>query len=683
MRKRIIALLLCFCTLLMLMPLQSFAEGTEIEPNPDPVPSPEPEPKPITPLQILKQPSNGRAAIGETVYVTVEAVGDELQYQWYVRNPDADEFSVSAVTTRTYSCTITEKNSGRELYCVVSDKHGNTEMTRTVNISTPVTLKILQQPDDVYANAGDMVETAVVAQGDNLKYQWYLKNPGMTGFCKSSTTTSVYSWTLTEKNSGRQVYCVITDRYGKTVRTETVTLKMTEELAIVKQPNHVGVSAGATAKASVTAAGDGLRYQWYFKNPTAKSFSKSSITANTYTWKMTAKDSGRQVYCVITDVYGETLKTNTVTLKIPTQLKITKQPADVLANVGVLGKTSVTATGDGLQYQWYLKNAGATGFATSSLTGNSYSVTMSKNSIGRQVYCVITDMFGNQVRTNTVTFAVAKAEVERTLYKVKPGATKKLDITIKPANTQDAIIWTSSNTAVAKVNSKGVVTGVKNGTVTITARGVNTGFIATCKVKVCNVKQVAITFDDGPGKYTPELLDFLKENDIRVTFFLVGNRLSSYPSTVKRQVAEGHEIGYHSWKHDIQTKLTNTKIISDYEKSARILKNISGAKFTLWRAPGGGISDRVLKQIDLPHIMWSVDTLDWKYRETDRTCRVIKNGAKDGAIILLHDIHKTTVKGAMKALKEMQAGDYEFITVSEMLSRNGKKPKNHATYSHG
>ena len=282
-----------------------------------------------------------------------------------------------------------------------------------------------------------------------------------------------------------------------------------------------------------------------------------------------------------------------------------------------------------------------------------------------------------------MTFAIAKAEFDRTLYKIKPKGKRTLELEIFPLNTKDEIIWTSSNPKIAKVNSQGVITGIRKGTVTITARGVNTGFVASCQLKVCNVKQIAITFDDGPGKYTAELLDFLKENDIRVTFFLVGNRMSWYKNTLKQMVNDGHEIGYHSWKHDIQTTLPNSKIISDYQKSAKLLKKITGAEFTLWRAPGGGRSDRVLKQIDLPHIMWSVDTLDWKYRKSTRTCNVIKKYSKDGSIVLLHDIHKSTVEGAMNALKQMQEGDYEFLTVTELLSRNGQKPQNHKTYFKG
>ncbi len=454
-------------------------------------------------------------------------------------------------------------------------------------------------------------------------------------------------------------------------------------VTITKEPTHAAAAAGKKVKTAVKAAGEGLKYQWYYKNPGAEKFRKSTITSSTYSFKMTKAKSGRQVYCVIRDLYGNKVKTQTVTLKIPKTLKITAQPADVLTDLGTTGKLTAKASGDQVAYRWYVKAPGQTKFQKTDEKGRTFSLEMTQEALGTQAYCRITDMFGNAVKTRTATFAVAKGVFERTLYKIKPGAKRTLALSILPEEKTDEVIFTSSNPKIAQVDEAGVVTGVKKGTVTITARGVNTGFTATCQVKVCDVKQVAITFDDGPSKYTAELLDALKENDIRVTFFLVGNRMSTYKTTVKREVAEGHEIGYHSWTHAFQTKLTSSKIASDYKKAARTLKSIAGGEFTVWRTPGGARNDRVLQQIDLPHIMWSVDTLDWKYRSSTRTCKVIQQSAKDGSIILLHDLHKSTVKGAIKALKEMQAGDYEFLTVTELLSRKGKTPQNHKSYSRG
>ncbi len=557
------------------------------------------------------------------------------------------------------------------------------EATTTQGAETaqsPIT--IVRQPRNANAPIGNTVTVSVKAKGKKLRYQWYEKDAGEEAFEKSSVTTSKYIWKATKKSSGRKVYCLIKDAYGNKVRSKVITLIAYKPLKITRQPVNVGVQAAKIAKTSVGATGQGLKYQWYYKNPGETKFKKSSITNKAYSWRMNEKYSGRQIYCVITDAFGNKVKSEVVTLKIPAKLKITRQPADALAEIGNKAKTTVKASGDGVSYRWYVKKPGATKFRKTSVTSKTYSVKMSEELIGSQAYCLITDMFGNKKKSEIISIAVAKADFTRTLYKVKPGATKELMLTVEPSDTTDEIVWSSSNTKIAKVNSKGVVTGVKKGTVTITAYGKTTGFLATCSVKVCNVKQVAITFDDGPSTYTAELLDFLKDNDIQVTFFLVCNRLNWYPNTVKRMVDEGHEVGYHSWKHDIQTRLTSKKILSDYKKSAKIFKKITGSKFTLWRAPGGGTSERVLNQIDLPHIMWSVDTLDWKSLSSSRVTKEILK-AKDGSIVLLHDLYKSTVKGAKAALKEMQEGDYEFLTVTELLSRNGKTPKSHTTYYKG
>lgn len=273
--------------------------------------------------------------------------------------------------------------------------------------------------------------------------------------------------------------------------------------------------------------------------------------------------------------------------------------------------------------------------------------------------------------------------LEKSLYKIKPGATRQLVCTQTPADTGEELVWESSDTAIATVDGTGTVTGITYGTVTITVRGKYSGLSTQCQVKVCDVKQVAITFDDGPSAYTPKLLDFLAEKDIKVTFFLVCSRLNSYKSTVIREVNEGHEIAYHSYDHSNQKGLSSARIVSDYEKSAKLLKDLTGAEFTLWRTPGGNYDQRVLNCVPLPHILWSVDTRDWETRNADKVYRAIINNARDGSIILLHDLHSTTVDGSIRAMAEMLEGDYEFLTVTELLSRKGTPPKNSATYYSG
>lgn len=283
----------------------------------------------------------------------------------------------------------------------------------------------------------------------------------------------------------------------------------------------------------------------------------------------------------------------------------------------------------------------------------------------------------------TVAPAITDIDIERKLYKVKPGDTKQLQLCMEPADSGEEILWTSSDPAIATVAPDGTVTGVSYGTVTITATGKYSGLSAQCDVKICDVIQVAMTFDDGPSKHTDRLLDFLGENDIRVTFFLVVNRLQKFQGQLLREVEQGHEMGYHSYAHKIQTSLSTEKITSDFIMSDDLLYEMTGQRFTVWRTPGGGYSSRVVAAVELPHILWSVDTLDWKTLNAYKVYSSIIRNAKDGDIILLHDLHGTTVDGAIMAMKEMLEGDYEFLTVTELLSRDGTPPENSQTYYRG
>ena len=260
-------------------------------------------------------------------------------------------------------------------------------------------LTILEQPKAGYAKFGGTAKISVKAQGEGLKYQWYIKNAGQTKYSKSSVTTATYSCKLTEKTKDRKVYCVITDANGESVKTKTTIVR--EAVSITKQPKDVQTQSGNTVKVTVKASGDGLKYQWYVKNAGDAKFTKSSVTKATYSTKMRAAAQERQIYCVVTDAYGKTAKTKTVTLGMT--VSITKQPQSVTVAEGETAKVTIKAIGDGLKYTWYFSDVDdATFKKTSTFKGNTYSVKMSEARDGRLVYCVITDAYGNKVATDVV-----------------------------------------------------------------------------------------------------------------------------------------------------------------------------------------------------------------------------------------------------------------------------------------
>lgn len=277
----------------------------------------------------------------------------------------------------------------------------------TVCGDTPAPVTIITQPESAVAAMGDRFAITVEAQGEDLTYQWFYKDKGMSDFAESVVKKSVYSFEMVSFRVGRQYYCEITDQYGNTVRTETV--KSTTDLSIVTQPQNVEVSNGEKVSITVGAVGEDLSYQWYYKNKNGTSFAPSSYKGKTYSVTMSESNHGRQVYCVITDANGNTVTTETVTMtRPPVELEIVTQPQDGYAAMGEKFLIAVEAKGDGLTYQWYYKDPAMKNFEASAVKKASYSFEMVSFRNGRLYYCEITDMYGNTITTDIVGSYVAE-----------------------------------------------------------------------------------------------------------------------------------------------------------------------------------------------------------------------------------------------------------------------------------
>lgn len=182
------------------------------------------------------------------------------------------------------------------------------------------------------------------------------------------------------------------------------------------------------------------------------------------------------------------------------------------------------------------------------------------------------------------------------------------------------------------------------------------------------VKRVALTFDDGPNEFvTPHILSVLKKYKAKATFFMVGKNVSKNQAIVQQMVEEGHEIGNHTWNHPNLTKLTNTSVKQEVERTNKAIYEAIGQNPTLFRPPYGATNDQVRSVIEMPTILWSVDTLDWKHRNAKKILSYVKTSAKDGSIILMHDIHQSTADGLEDVILYLQKQDYELVTVSDIL----------------
>jgi len=179
----------------------------------------------------------------------------------------------------------------------------------------PVELKILTQPKNVVAAKGEKFSVKPVVQGDGLTYQWYYKESYQKNFSLSSNRTSAYAYTMASYMKGRSVYCVITDKYGNSVTTDVATISLPPvELKILTQPKNVVAAKGEKFSVKPVVQGDGLTYQWYYKESYMKTFKVSSNTSSAYAYAMQSYMNGRSVYCVITDQYGNQVTTDVVTL---------------------------------------------------------------------------------------------------------------------------------------------------------------------------------------------------------------------------------------------------------------------------------------------------------------------------------------------------------------------------------
>ena len=361
-------------------------------------------------LDIVTQPNNASAKIGEEFVVTVEAVGDGLRYTWYWRQIGSETWNLSSVRDNTYEAEMNAYRHNREVYCVITDAFGNTVTSdiATITGAPTVTLEITKQPEDQTVTLGEMFNVTVEAQGDDIRYQWYFRQKGTERWLPSGQKDNCYDDVMTIARHNRELYCVITDAWGNTVETSPVVVimaKPTQELAITVQPENTSAKMGEEFCVTVEAQGDGLQYQWYWRNVGSEIWNISGERDTTYDAVMNKARHNREVYCVITDMWGGVVETNVVTITgEPTEeLKITQQPTDASAAMGGNYCVTVEAQGDGLTYTWYFKNAGSSVWQKSGVTDNTYDDVMIKSRAGRQVYCVITDIWGNSETTDTVT----------------------------------------------------------------------------------------------------------------------------------------------------------------------------------------------------------------------------------------------------------------------------------------
>ena len=183
-------------------------------------------------------------------------------------------------------------------------------------------------------------------------------------------------------------------------------------------------------------------------------------------------------------------------------------------------------------------------------------------------------------------------------------------------------------------------------------------------------KVIALTFDDGPGPHTAHLLDILDQYGAKATFFLIGSKVSGQASIVRSIQARGHQLGNHSWSHPELPKLPVDQIAGEVDRTNEAIRQATGVTPAILRPPYGAVNGAVLEQLRLrgmSSILWSVDTRDWADRNSDIVCSRAVAGARPGAIILMHDIHQTSVGAVPCILSALKQQGYLFVTVQGLI----------------
>lgn len=186
-----------------------------------------------------------------------------------------------------------------------------------------------------------------------------------------------------------------------------------------------------------------------------------------------------------------------------------------------------------------------------------------------------------------------------------------------------------------------------------------------------DAKLVAFTFDDGPSKYTLDIVNILEEYNASATFFEVGYNIKAHPEITKEVSDRGFEVANHTTDHSKLTKLTETKYLSKINDNNALFKELTGKDMPYLRPPYGSYNDKIKASAGVPIVTWSLDTRDWESRNKDKVIEMVINNIKEGDIILFHDLYESTrdaVKELMPLLKEQ---GYQAVSVSELFKSKG------------
>ena len=362
-------------------------------------------------LEIIEQSADLNCTAGEMAELSVLAEGDELEYQWQVLKNDAwvNCSNKDGAKTDTLTLEAKESRNGSVYQCVITDKYGFTAITEPITLTVTTPLYIITQPEDFSGDIGEKATFTVEAAGKGLKYQWQSYKNGSWTNCSinDGARSATLSLDINSSRHGSKYQCVITDKNGETVTTDTVMLTLANPITIVKQPKdshaYIYDEYDHYVCFTVEAEGQGLKYQWQMlKNGIWTNCSMSDgAKTNELELLVTPSRCKTQYRCVITDKTGATVTTDEVKIIPDTLTKIVSNPEDFIGAPGEMATFTVEAEGEGLKYQWQVWKNGEwvncsvnDGAKTDTLT---LEIKASRNE--NNYRCVVTDKYGYQVKS--------------------------------------------------------------------------------------------------------------------------------------------------------------------------------------------------------------------------------------------------------------------------------------------
>ena len=357
---------------------------------------------------ITTQPADSTAQLGGTVRFSVEAIGDGLTYQWQLSHDDGKTWRNSSVKSANYTATLTAAGVNRQVRCVITNQYGKSATSSAAVMKTS-DLMILTQPADRYGQIESTITFRLKAAGEGLAYQWQLSDDQGKTWRNSSVLSADYTTTLNRANDGRYVRCIVTDRNGNSLTTETAVMHLVG-VAVIGQLSDCTAKFGGAVSFQVKTVGEVADYQWQLSDDAGKTWRNSSTKTANYATTLNAKNIGRYVRCIVTDQYGNQIPTNAAVMKL-SGIAITSQPADSTAKLGGAVSFKVKAVGYGLTYQWQLSDDAGKTWRNSSVKTANYATTLSEKNIGRYVRCLVTDKNGESLTSEAAAMHLVSAAI--------------------------------------------------------------------------------------------------------------------------------------------------------------------------------------------------------------------------------------------------------------------------------